>query len=166
MQWRTTYLPPGDPGIRQTVREMQRIVRREQVDPLVRRYSTRLAGGCAPNDRLCIARRLWTWVKATMRYVPDPVGVEAFTTPVEHLREFGRAGAMYGDCDDAVGLLSAMLQSVGVPARFAVASFRPDGKFHHVWTEALVGPGQWVELDTFRAERFDSTPTRVQYFPV
>ncbi len=165
VQFHQTPLPRGEAGTWRTLAVMQRAVRTDAAHPLVRSTAARVIAGVHPTDRERQAERIYAYVKRVMPYVSDPVDVEAFGTPVFHLTQLTQLGRTFGDCDDAVGLLAALLQSVGIRARFAAGSFRPDRKLHHVWTEAEViprpGGGVWREFDPYRAERFGLQPTRV-----
>ncbi len=106
--------------------------------------------------------RILDYLKRNLRFVPDPVGVEAIATPSFHLLAIQRDGFSAGDCDDAATLAGALARAVGAPVRLALASFRPDRKFHHTWAEGLAS-GVWVQLDPFRAERTAARPTRLVY---
>lgn len=138
---------------------MRRAVLAEAATPIVRSWATRATSGCRPYDDGCRAFRILEFLRKHMRFTPDPLGVEAFGTPAFLLSQLAAEGRIYGDCDDAAVLGAALARAVGLRARFAVASFRPDGAFHHVWPEAYAG-GAWFEMDPFRSERFGGLPTR------
>lgn len=95
-----------------------------------------------------------------MVFVPDPLETEAVGWPSFHIQAIREEGNTGGDCDDAAALAGALARSVGRPVRLIVASFRPDRKLHHIWAEGWAGEAGWVELDPFRAERFEGRPTR------
>ena len=158
-------IPPGEPGIWQSVRIIQRLIPPESARPVVRAYAALIGQEIAPDDhdgRLLGIRR---FVGDHMRYLPDPVGVEAIGLPSYHLEAIRNTGGTAGDCDDAAALTAALARSSGRPVRLAVASFYPSKKLHHIWTEAR-GSSGWVDLDPFREERFEGRPTRLHLIGV
>lgn len=109
--------------------------------------------------------RILAFLRDRLRFVPDPVGVEAIATPSFHLLAIGKDGVSAGDCDDAATLAGALARAVGAPVRLALASFRPDGRYHHTWAEGLAN-GAWIQIDPFRSERTAARPTRLSYVGV
>ncbi len=116
-------------------------------------------------DAACRIFRIARWVRAHLRFIPDPVGVEAITTPEAHLMVATQEGISAGDCDDAAVLAGALARAVGAPVRIALASFRADRRLHHTWSEAM-GQGRWIDMDPFRNERTAPRPTRLIYVGV
>jgi len=106
-------------------------------------------------------------VRGHLRFVPDPIGVEAITTPEAHLVVINQEGVSGGDCDDAAVLAGALARSIGAPVRIALASFRSDKRLHHTWAEGMaLGVGRWIDLDPFRSERTAPKPSRLIYLGV
>lgn len=127
----------------------------------------RISQDCGPTDTICRLRRIAAFVREHLRFVPDPVGVEAIGTPELHLVTIDREDVSAGDCDDAATLAGALARAVGAPVRIALASFRPDHRLHHTWAEGLaLGAGTWIDLDPFRSERLSPQPTRLLYLGV
>lgn len=83
--------------------------------------------------------RIFVWVRDNVRYTRDVRGVETVQTPAKTL------DYMQGDCDDQVTLLAALLESVGIQARFKAVGFRPH-HYQHVYLEARDN-GDWIALD-------------------
>ena len=156
-------IAPGEAGIFQSLEAMRLGVRKELSDPLVRDTAGRLVAGCGPADDACRAAAVFSFVRQKMDYVPDPVDVEAVGLASYHLQQIAETGMTYGDCDDAAVLVATLAMAVGIPARFAVASFRDDLELHHVWAEVRLQDTGWENLDTFRAERLQANPTRIVY---
>jgi len=159
------YMPlaPGEAGIFQSLEAMRRGVLKETYDPFVRSFASRLVSSCAPSDDACRAEAIFQFVKARMDYVPDPTDVEAVGLASYHLNNINADGMTAGDCDDAAVLVATLANAVGLPVRFAVASFRADRELHHVWAEVRLRDGDWTSLDTFRSERLNTDPTRIVY---
>jgi len=127
----------------------------------------RLSQVCGPTDAVCRLKRIAGFVREHLRFVPDPVGVEAITTPEAHLFTIDREGVSAGDCDDAATLAGALARAVGCPVRIALASFRLDRRLHHTWAEGLASNvSRWVDLDPFRSERTAPKTTRLIYMGV
>jgi len=127
----------------------------------------RLSQWCGPTDPVCRLRRIAAWVREHLRFVPDPIGVEAITTPDAHLLVINQEGVSAGDCDDAAVLAGALARSIGAPVRIALASFRADKQLHHTWAEGMAaGVGRWIDLDPFRSERTAPKPSRLIYLGV
>jgi transglutaminase-like putative cysteine protease len=158
-------LQPGEPGIFQSLEAMRLGALKEATDPIVRGAALELVATCGPKDDACRASRIYALVKSRMRYVPDPVNVEAFGLASFHLENIANTGQTQGDCDDGAVLVATMATAVGLESRYAVASFRSDRELHHVWAEVKLPQG-WYPMDTFRSERLQLEPTRVEYVNV
>lgn len=157
LQLRT--IPGGDSGIWASVSAIAQGIRTEKVLPIVRVFAAQIVNGCGPLEAACRARAILGWVRNNMRFTPDPEGVETVMLPSFQLQHYRDRGWTFGDCDDGAALIGALDAAIGLPVRLRVASFIPDGRFHHIWTEVRVGK-KWVEQDPFRAERFNQRMTR------
>lgn len=98
------------------------------------------------------ARRLLDWVRATVRYRYDPLGLEWVQDPRHTLLVDGA-----GDCDDGSTLIAALAVALGYRAtvRFVKADrSRPD-EFSHVYTVVGIPDGrggeEWIALDWTQA---------------
>jgi transglutaminase-like putative cysteine protease len=70
-----------------------------------------------------------------MVYLADPDGGEFIQTPLVLLNTIRQKGFAYGDCDDHVVLLGAMLTSVGIPARAVAVKLHGSDHYNHVVVE-------------------------------
>lgn len=131
--------PSGRSGPFHTVRKMREFVELGKVDPLVMRTAVRLVIEAPPRDEWREVESIFNYVRGSVRYVRDVVGVETLADPATTLRR------MVGDCDDKATLLAAMLESVGYPCRFVMASYHGDD-FEHVYLQCLL-LGNWYDLD-------------------
>lgn len=143
-------LPDGVEGVRATLEIMARLVRAARINPGIRNTAIALTRGLADEDFLGEISELHRFVRDEIRYVQDVNDVETLQTPEETLR----VGA--GDCDDKSTLLSALLESIGHPARFAAVAFSPDA-FEHVLVETKLGE-KWLPLETTK-------PVNVGWYP-
>lgn len=128
-------------------------------------YAGLILGEFAPDDHDGGIVAIRRFVGDHMRYLPDPVGVEAVGLPTYHLQAIRDTGGTAGDCDDAAGLTAAIARSAGRPVRLAVASFLPSRRLHHIWAEGG-GTSGWIDMDPFRVELFDGRPTRLHMIGV
>lgn len=98
--------------------------------------------------------RIFVWVRDRIRYTRDVFGVETVQTPEKTL-EYRQ-----GDCDDQVTLLAALLESVGIEARFKAVGFVP-GSFKHVFLEARDN-GNWIAMDPIMQVPFGWAPPNIE----
>lgn len=136
-------LPSGEAGVRRTLKLMRFLVRRAKVDPLIRRQALEIVAGLPQRDYLPEVKALHAWVRDRIRYVHDIRGVETLHTPRFLLTQ------RQGDCDDKSVLLASLLESIGVPTRFAALGLTPD-RLSHVLVEARIGT-RWLPLETTEA---------------
>jgi hypothetical protein len=114
--------------------------------PLLRETTITTLHSRADNDRRSHVRSVSTWVKEKMRYLADPDGGEYVQSPAVLLRRIREAGFAYGDCDDHVVLLGAMLTSIGIRARVAGVILGGGALFNHVVIEWQDGH-EWTVVD-------------------
>jgi hypothetical protein len=102
--------------------------------------------GCPDRDDFCHLRRVYEWWRDHLAYIPDPVGIDLYPTPLEALRVGGE------DCDGHVIAVCASLAAIGFAVGCRVIRTRPDiGSQWHVYSIAGIprsGPAEMVPLDT------------------
>jgi transglutaminase-like putative cysteine protease len=130
----------GKEGIRQTLLLMADIVRRYRANPAVLTKARALTQSLRQKDYYGEIRVLHEFVRDSIRYVKDPVGVETVATPDQTLA-IGQ-----GDCDDKAVLVASLLEALGHDCRFVAVGFTP-GEFTHVLVQTRAGPG-WVNVET------------------
>lgn len=152
MKYRIEEIPGGLAGTDKTLLRMGELVR----DSL-RRGRIRLTAlsiieraNVPPGNDLALARSLFESVRATIRYIRDPIGVETLQSPAVTLR------LRAGDCDDHSVLLAALAMSVGLPVRWRVIGPSPD-RFNHIYLEILAD-GRWNAADTTIKNPFGRAP--------
>lgn len=126
----------GESGIADTLHHMQTMVNRSFLHPLIRRLAADATRHCDPADKRCLSASLLSFVQRTMRYVRDPIGVEALHDPITIALEIARGGKPFGDCDDFSLFLATLMKSVGLPASFKAVGFN-GGSLSHVY---VIGP--------------------------
>lgn len=114
--------------------------------PLVRERTLHVLSSRANNDVSRHARAVEMFVREKVKYLADPDGGEYIQSPAVMLRQIDRAGHAYGDCDDHVVLLGAMLTSIGIPVRVAAVKLGRTELFNHVVLEWRRGD-RWMLAD-------------------
>lgn len=148
----------GDDAAKLTLKKMQTLVRQAiaQRDFVwwVRTELGKIAPESVNNrDWRQLARAVREFVGSRIIFLPDPVGEENLTPPLEHMEKFQKgARFLYGDCDDAATLGAAMGMAVGIPAEFTIKAFwTPDSPFQHVVTYLRPKGSSAIDIDTTRA---------------
>ncbi len=57
---------------------------------------------------------IYDWVKANVKYTPDPDEIELFIAPTKLVSDWNNHVPLAGDCDDIAMLVVALLRAVGV----------------------------------------------------
>jgi len=125
---------------------LQMVVDQYGRDPRIRQATVGLLTSRANNDAWAHVTQVFRWVVNSMTYLADPDGGEFVQTPVVLLNQIASKGRAYGDCDDHVVLLGAMLVSIGIPARVAGVKIGGAGWYNHVVIE-VPRNGEWMVLD-------------------
>lgn len=137
----------GDAGLRQKVG----IIRRE-VDLALRsapvvQTAAHIVAGINGRNRPAQVARLRQWLADHLTFLPDPLNVETFRTPLYQLQQINQHGTVAVDCDDAALLAAALAKAIGLSARLVLVGFRgPFGPFEHIYTEVNDGR-TWREMD-------------------
>lgn len=136
----------GIRGTEQTLVEMKRLIITGARDPVVINETRRVVGYIPEKDYKKEIDAIFGYVQNRVRYTKDVVGVETLTTPRRMIQQIQTQGFTYGDCDDKISLLGAMLESIGHPVRLIVTSQSPTREFQHVYLEVKLGE-RWISLD-------------------
>ena len=137
---RLTRQPDGAAGIFATVRAMRDAIDRGKTDPDIISAAGALIYTTPERAECSEVAAIFEFVRDSIRYVRDPVGVESLADPAITLRR------MLGDCDDQAALLGALLESVGYPVRLTIAAYQRPGVWEHTYLECYCD-GQWIALD-------------------
>lgn len=140
----------GAAGVFHTLRVMRAYVDASKTDPRILNAAISVIYLQSEKDAFHEARALFEYVRDTIRYVQDVVGIESLSDPITTLSR------QVGDCDDQTTLLAALLESVGYPTRFVVAGYS-SADFEHVYLQVLVN-GQWIDADPTEHQPFGWAP--------
>jgi hypothetical protein len=133
----------GNVGTVQTLSHMRDLVTQGKRDFRLRTAAGKILQNCPNKDYECFARAIHQFCTHQIKYVFDPNGVELIEAPYRIL-ESGIA-----DCDSIVVLAAAMLESIGLPARFVTIkadTSRPT-QWSHVFLQAKVPNKGWIGMD-------------------
>lgn len=144
----------GDRGIKTTVIEAQKLIKKSLTNPDFVNFARSIVRSCSPKDYLCEGKSIFNWVKENIRYVKDPLDVELIQSP-ENTLKIGQE-----DCDGLSILLSALYQAIGHPTRLVTISQDSERQFSHIYPEVYIN-GEWIAADvTPKNSFFGWTPER------
>jgi hypothetical protein len=89
---------------------------------------------------------LFDFVANHMIYVRDPSGGEFVISPLWVINEWRAGRRVYGDCDDHVLMLNALLQSIGFDTRLNGVKLNETIYYDHVIGQVFVD-NTWRDLD-------------------
>lgn len=140
-------VPSGYAGIRATLACMRKMVNDWRTAPEIVSAARSIVFMEPAKDAVAEASALYRYVRDSVRYVQDVLGVETLATPIITLH------TRSGDCDDQATLLATLLESIGYPTRFVVAGYSDPGIFEHVYLQVCID-GEWISCDTTERETF------------
>ncbi len=137
---RLVDIPNGAAGVFTTASTMRQLINAYKTDVELRSTAANLVFLTPEKNDYAEVEAIFNFVRDNIRYLKDVHNVETLTTPDRTL-QLG-----YGDCDDQVVLLGAMLESIGYPTRIVLTGYGDPGIFEHVYLQALV-QNHWVDMD-------------------
>lgn len=139
-------LDPRAPDAWTIISAIQFVIEQFGRDPRIRAATLPLISSRINNDVRNNATTIANWVMRKMVYLADPDGGEFIQTPLVLLNTIGQKGFAYGDCDDHVVLLGAMLTSLGIPTRAVAVKLHGSDVYNHVVIEYMA-QGQPILVD-------------------
>ena len=139
-------IDPRAPDAFTIIASIQFVIDQFGRDPRIRAATLPLISSRINNDIRNNANTVAAFVMRKMVYLADPDGGEFVQTPLVLLNAIGQKGVAYGDCDDHVVLLGAMLVSIGIPARAVAVKLHGSDHFNHVVIEYAY-QGQSILID-------------------
>jgi transglutaminase-like putative cysteine protease len=134
---------------RETLGHMVRLARQYKKDigivTLARQLIEGAPGRANQKNYADFIRILQNFVRDKIRYVQDIKNIETIQTPTRTLE------IRTGDCDDKSLLLAALLESIGIPARFLALGYNGEN-YSHVIVEARLGQ-RWLPLECIADDR-------------
>ena len=125
-------IDPRAPDAFTIIASIQFVIDQFGRDPRIRAATLPLLSSRINNDIRNNATTIAAFVMRKMVYLADPDGGEFIQTPLVLLNTIGLKGFAYGDCDDHVVLLGAMLVSIGIPARAVAVKLHGSDHYNHV----------------------------------
>ena len=139
-------IDPRAPDAFTIIASIQFVIDQFGRDPRIRAATLPLLSSRVNNDIRNNASTVAAFVMRKMVYLADPDGGEFIQTPLVLLNTIGLKGFAYGDCDDHVVLLGAMLVSIGIPARAVAVKLHGSEFYNHVVIDYLY-QGQSILID-------------------
>lgn len=130
-------LNPKAPDAWTIISAIQFVIEQFGRDPRIRAATLPLLTSRINNDVRSHANTVAQFVMRKMVYLADPDGGEFIQTPLVLLNTIAKNGVAYGDCDDHVVLLGAMLTSIGIPTRAVAVKLHGSEYYNHVVVEYL-----------------------------
>jgi transglutaminase-like putative cysteine protease len=90
---------------------------------------------------------IYDWVRANMKYIPDPVTAEIFTSPVRLVQDYNKGILLQGDCDDYSIFTCSLLRAVGIESNVVLLDKKGRGYDHAIVTARSESLG-WIDVDT------------------
>lgn len=151
------FIGYGDNAITNTAYKMKDIITNSSKNPYIRQWAQYILGQVEVNNKRGEVEAIHNFVRDHVRYTKDPYGFEYIQTPpvlLEDIRlnDSGQGERPVGDCDDMTVLSLSLMKSVGFPVALKIVSYRPDGKFGHVYGLVKL-LGEWVPTDTVRSDK-------------
>lgn len=135
-------LKSGDAGVAQTMQLMKSYVLEYANNPQIKQIVNKLSVSGTCNAKMQTMKNIFNFVVDTIRYTPDPNGVEL----VKSAKHTILGNMKYGDCDDLSVALATLYKSLGLNVWFrAVAWKRASGNaFTHVYVVIELPCGKFV----------------------
>jgi len=121
------------------------LVSQGAIDPLTREVSGFIVSRYAGNPK-AQAHALYSWVRAKMRYVDQPLGHQHLTTGNKLLTDIKTQGFSLGNCAEYSTLFCAMAQSVGLNCQPVAVMQGKNNSFDHLISSLYIG-GKWFDFD-------------------
>jgi hypothetical protein len=140
-----TELPPptttlsGFNGAHDTLRTMVALAHGERGEQnmWLKGVAEEIVRHVQPKDYLGEILAIRYWVAEHVRYVNDPLHVEAIKDPTRLTEEILAHGVALADCDEIALLIGTLNLLVGRVAEFIVAGFGEPGQYSHVFARVM-----------------------------
>lgn len=143
-------IPTGNPGLAVKIKRLRQLVEAAKRDAKFVRSAQAIVQDLPERSHDAEVARVVAFVKDRVRYVRDPIGVEAFTDP-RILLEEAKTYRARGDCDDHVILASALLEAIGYPTRYRIGGLGSE-RWAHIWLQVRIPARGWVSVELVRKD--------------
>lgn len=132
-------------GPEDKMRRLRAMIDSGAVDPMVHELAAQIVAQTPPRDATAEAAAVLAWVQHNIRYTRELV--ETFQSAAYTLAH------RYGDCDDMVVALGALLESLTIPTRLEVLGWHEQGVFdaRHIFLRVGLpahAPTAWVAAES------------------
>jgi transglutaminase-like putative cysteine protease len=131
---------------------IRRLIKDSINDGITRETAENILQGVPEKNWKLEIQAIFDYVEQNMRYTRDMADVEMVKTPARHISDInGPRAQAFGDCDDFVTLLGALLYNAGYEnLRLVIMRSvnNTTADYNHIYLQALIpGTVQWVSLD-------------------
>lgn len=142
------WVATDDNGTADTIGAMSAVaLEAAQFDPVTRTVAAALVEDAPRRDWAAVTKKIYQFVRESVRFKRDTPGTEVLRTPEQMLLEIAQSGKTSGDCDESATLGVALLLAAGIPAGFVTIGRTPGGPYAHVLYAARLG-SSWVPIDS------------------
>jgi len=139
-------LADGTRGTGLTVSRVRELIHEGGKDPRVITLARRLVGPVPEMNTDGEISAIFNHVRRGVRYTQDPFRAETLTDAPTLVQEMTENGLAYGDCDDHVVVLGAMLEAVGYEVEPVIESYRRNKSPSHIALRVR-NEGRTIHLD-------------------
>ena len=143
---RVEFLGVGEEVTPNTMNKMKDIINSSIKDFYVRRWAEKIVENAGKDDYTKVDF-IYNFLVSHVKYLKDPHHVELLKTPKVSLQllEVGETPSL--DCDCMAILSLSLIKSIGIPVALRATSYKPDGKFSHVYGLVFIKSQGWVPFD-------------------
>ena len=134
-------IPSGYAGVIVTLKMMAQCIKAGKQDQQFRVFVADLVSHLPAKDFSGEINACFDYVHDNIRYIQDPNNIETLSWPQQTLING------FGDCDDMVILLQAMLEVIGYQTRTIACGTQQAGIYEHVFCQVQFGDGKWLSMD-------------------
>ena len=118
------------------VEVIMKVIDKDQLHVQVEKFAAQFKGA-NDQDQIDKLYQLWRWVRTTIPYDPDPVGLQAIKHPARTYEDALKG--IGSDCKSMSVFIRFVLYCIGVPHYIEFASYNRNKRIQHVFAVAQVG---------------------------
>lgn len=99
------------------------------------------------HDRQDKIAAIYDWIKQNVSYVPDPIDIELFISPIKQVKDYNSGLGIAGDCDDMAILATSLYRAIGIKSNVVLYNLNGQGLDHaasRAWSDKI---NQWIIVD-------------------
>ena len=149
-----------------TVDNIRKLIKESRKSPAIRQTAETLLARSPEKDWTDEIKNVFEFVKTNIRYTMDIKDTETVKSPDRMLMEINYSGLTYGDCDDHVSLLGALLFNIGYSVRPVImqSPYNKNEGYNHIFLQVQIpNTAKWISIDpTAKNEEIGYVPEFVR----